>query len=70
MVASTEACRKHLQKVQRLALLGITRALKSSTASALEAIINIEPLHIVIRAIAKRNKKKGDLSNIGHKIFV
>ena len=42
-----------LSKVQRLAIISITGALKTTPTAALEALINIEPLHIHVEAMAR-----------------
>jgi Reverse transcriptase (RNA-dependent DNA polymerase) len=42
-----------LSKVQRLAIISITGALKTTPTAALEALLNIEPLHIHVEAMAR-----------------
>lgn len=48
-----EAIQKQLAKLQRLALLSITGAMKSTPTAALEALLNIEPLHIYVESMAR-----------------
>ena len=44
--------RKILEKVQRLACLCITGAMRSAPTAALEVILDLTPLHIVVRKTA------------------
>ena len=44
---------KQLAKIQRLALISITGVMKTTPTAALEALLNIEPLHIYCESIAK-----------------
>src|ERR1700744_6510933 len=61
-----------LSKLQRLALDGITGAMKSTPTAALEAMLNIEPLHTFLEASARtaflRLKHSSFLidQNLGH----
>ena len=43
-----------LQKLQRVACLGITGAMRTCPTAALEAIVGLSPLHIFIRKTAAR----------------
>lgn len=45
--------RSQLSKFQRLALLSITRAMKSTPNAVLEALLNIEPLEIYIESVTR-----------------
>ena len=45
---------KSLSKVQRLALVGVTGVMRTTPTAALEAILNIEPLHIFIEETARK----------------
>lgn len=47
------AVQKQLGKIQRLALISITGAMKSTPTAALEALLNIEPLHIYVESMAR-----------------
>ena len=62
-----------LQKLQRLACLGITGAMNSAPTEALQTLINLSPLHICVkreglraclRLTQTKNFKPGDLT--GH----
>lgn len=43
-----------LAKVQRLALMGITGAMRTTPTAALEALLNIEPLHLHVEFVARK----------------
>ena len=45
--------RLKLSKIQRLACLGITGAMKSTPTASMEALLNLPPLHLVIQGEAK-----------------
>jgi len=49
---------QQLSKMQRLALTGITGAMKTAPTAALEVIMNIEPLHVHIEAKARSTALK------------
>ena len=51
-----------LAKLQRLALIGITSAMRAAPTAALEALLNIEPLHIYIEAEARSSALRMKLS--------
>lgn len=53
-----------LTKVQRLALVAITGALKTTPTSALEALLNVEPLAIHIEAVARATTLRLHLYNL------
>lgn len=55
---------KQLSKLQRLALLCITRAMKTTPAAALEALLNIEPLHLYVESIARSSCARLYQSNL------
>ena len=44
---------KKLSKIQRLALIGITGAMKTTPTIALEGFLNIAPLHIHVEEVAR-----------------
>src|ERR1700744_4753184 len=63
---------KQLNKIQRLALISITGAMKTAPTAALEAMMNMEPLHIHIEAKARSTALKMKITstlndvNYGH----
>jgi len=45
--------KKILSRIQRLACLGITGAMHSSPAGAMEALVGLPPLELVIQGMAR-----------------
>lgn len=52
-----------LNKLQRLALVGVTGAMRTAPTAALEALLNISPLHIHIEAVARSTALRFNMSN-------
>lgn len=48
-----ENTRKSLEKIQRMACVTITGAMRSCPTAALEVILNLTPLHLVVERLAK-----------------
>ncbi|KAJ8950921.1 hypothetical protein NQ318_008359 [Aromia moschata] len=60
----TDKARKQLDKVQRLACLGITSAMRTAPSRAIEVLTGLPPLHLVIEHEAMRSAYR--LTGLGH----
>ncbi|KAJ8946157.1 hypothetical protein NQ318_004408 [Aromia moschata] len=60
----TNKARKQLDKVQRLACLGITSAMRTAPSRAIEVLTGLPPLHLVIEHEAIRSAYR--LNGLGH----
>ncbi|KAJ8941264.1 hypothetical protein NQ318_016929 [Aromia moschata] len=60
----TDKARKQLDKVQRLACLGITSAMGTAPSRAIEVLTGLPPLHLVIEHEAMRSAYR--LTGLGH----
>ncbi|KAJ8932985.1 hypothetical protein NQ318_010569 [Aromia moschata] len=60
----TDKARKQLDKVQRLACLGITSAMRTAPSRAIEVLTGLLPLHLVIEHEAMRSAYR--LTGLGH----
>jgi len=59
--------RKTLEKVQRLACLCITGSMRSTPTAALEVILDLTPLHIMVRRTAWGSHLRLDKAGFGRR---